>query len=335
MSQLSDRRTGHSGGRPSVLVTRRLPASVLERLRETYDVTVNPDDRSLGREGLLAALRSFDALSPTITDKLDAELLRTPGIRTRIIANFGAGFEHIDLNAAKSANLVVTNTPDALTDATAELTLLLIMMASRRAGEGERIVRAGKWAGWAPTQLLGTDVKGKTLGLVGFGRIAKEAARRTRAALGMRIAYFSRSRASADDEAALNAEHCPTLASLLATSDVVSLHCPGGYETRHLINAQTLARMKPTAILINTARGSVVDEEALANALSQRQIAAAGLDVYEREPAVPHALTELENVVLLPHLGSATLEARTAMGMQMADNLDAFFAGRTPPNRVA
>jgi lactate dehydrogenase-like 2-hydroxyacid dehydrogenase len=208
-------------------------------------------------------------------------------------------------------------------------------MTSRRAGEGERIVRAGKWSGWAPTQLLGMDVKGKTLGLVGFGRIAKEAARRARAALGMRIAYFSRSRASADEEAALNAEYCPTLAALLALSDVVSLHCPGGEETRQLINAQTLARMKPTAILINTARGSVVDEEALANALSQRQIAAAGLDVYEREPAVPHALTELENVVLLPHLGSATLEARTAMGMQMADNLDAFFTGRTPPNRVA
>ena len=335
MSQLSDHANGRSNGRPSVLVTRRLPASVLERLRETYDVTVNPDDRSLGREGLLAALRSFDALAPTITDKLDGELLRTPGIRTRIIANFGAGYEHIDLAAAKSANLVVTNTPDALTDATAELTLLLILMASRRAGEGERIVRAGKWTGWAPTQLLGTDVKGKTLGLVGFGRIGREVARRARAALGMRIAYFSRSRVSADEEAAVSAEYCPTLIGLLAAADVISLHCPGGEETRHLINSQTLARMKPTAVLINTARGSIIDEEALANALSQRQIAAAGLDVYEREPAVPHALTELENVVLLPHLGSATLEARTAMGMQMADNLDAFFTGRTPPNRVA
>ncbi|MET0534135.1 MAG: D-glycerate dehydrogenase [Steroidobacter sp.] len=321
--------------RPSVLITRRLPASVLERLRESYDVTVNPDDRSLGREGLLSALRSFDALSPTITDKLDAELLRTPGIRTRIIANFGAGHEHIDLAAAKSANLVVTNTPDALTDATAELTLLLILMASRRAGEGERLVRAGKWAGWAPTQLLGSDVKGKTLGLIGFGRIAKEVARRARAALGLRIAYYSRSKASAEEEAALNAEHHASLEGLLAVADVVSLHCPGGADTRHLINTGTLALMKPTAILINTARGSVVDEEALATALSQRQIAAAGLDVYEREPSVPHALVELENAVLLPHLGSATLEARTAMGMQMADNLDAFFGGRAPPNRIA
>ncbi|HEY0686771.1 MAG TPA: D-glycerate dehydrogenase [Steroidobacter sp.] len=321
--------------RPSLLITRRLPAAVLERLRASYEVTVNPDDRPLGREALLMALRSYDALSPTITDKLDAGLLASPGLKTRIIANFGAGFEHIDIVAAKSANLVVTNTPDALTEATAELSILLILMASRRAGEGERLLRMGKWTGWAPTQLLGMDVKGKTLGLIGFGRIAKETARRARAALGMRIAYHSRSRASAEEESALAAEHHPTLESLLAASDVVSLHCPGGAATRHLINAQSLSRMKSSAILINTARGSVVDEEALANALAHRQIAAAGLDVYEREPAVSPALMELENVVLLPHLGSATLEARTAMGMQMADNLDSFFAGRTPPNRVA
>ena len=321
--------------RPSLLITRRLPASVLERLRASYEVTVNPEDRPLGREALLMALRSFEALSPTITDKLDAALLLSTGLKTRVIANFGAGYEHIDLAAAKRANLVVTNTPDALTDATAELTVLLILMASRRAGEGERLLREGKWTGWAPTQLLGTDVKGKTLGLIGFGRIAKEVARRVRAALGMRIAYHSRSRATAEEESALGAEHHATLDGLLAASDVVSLHCPGGAATRHLINAQTLARMKPTAILINTARGSVVDEDALATALAQRQIAAAGLDVYEREPAVSPALQELENVVLLPHLGSATLEARTAMGMQMADNLDSFFSGRAPPNRVA
>jgi len=320
---------------PSLLITRRLPASVLERLRASYEVTVNPEDRPLGREALLMALRSFDALSPTITDKLDAPLLLNSGLKTRIIANFGAGFEHIDLEAAKQANLVVTNTPDALTDATAELTILLILMTCRRAGEGERLLREGKWTGWTPTQLLGTDVKGKTLGLVGFGRIAKEAARRAREALGMRIAYHSRSRASAEEESALGAEHHATLESLLAVADVVSLHCPGGAATHHLINANTLARMKSTAILINTARGSVVDEEALTDALAHRRIAAAGLDVYEREPAVSPALRELENAVLLPHLGSATLEARTAMGMQMADNLDSFFAGRTPPNRVA
>lgn len=321
--------------RPALLITRRLPASVLERLRASYDVTVNPEDRPLGREALLMALRTYDALSPTLTDKLDAALLLNSGLKTRIIANFGAGFEHIDVEAAKRANLVVTNTPDALTDATAELTLALILMTSRRTGEGERLLRSGKWGGWAPTQLLGMEVKGKILGLVGFGRIAKEAARRARLALGMRIAYHSRTRASAEEERALGAEHHATLESLLAASDVVSLHCPGGAATRHLVNSRSLAHMKQSAILINTARGSVVDEEALASALAERQIAAAGLDVYEGEPAVSPALRELENVVLLPHLGSATLEARTAMGMQMADNLDGFFAGRTPPNRVA
>ncbi|MET0497339.1 MAG: D-glycerate dehydrogenase [Steroidobacteraceae bacterium] len=319
---------------PSLLITRSLPATVLQRLQASYAVTVN-SGQALDTDALRAALQSYDALSPTITDKLDAGLLQAEGLKTRIIANFGAGFEHIDLPAAKRANLIVTNTPDALTDATAELTLLLILMASRRASEGERMLRAGQWTGWAPTQLLGTDVKGKTLGLVGFGRIAKEAARRIRTALGMRIAYHSRTRAAADEEGALDAEYHASLQSLLAVADVVSLHCPGGAATRHLIDAEALARMKPTAILINTARGSVVDEAALATALAGRQIAAAGLDVYEREPTVPAALRELENVVLLPHLGSATLEARTAMGMQMADNLDAFFAGRTPPNRVA
>jgi lactate dehydrogenase-like 2-hydroxyacid dehydrogenase len=321
--------------RPSLLITRRLPASVLQRLQATYDVTLHAEEVPLTADALRDALRNYDALSPTITDKLDAEVLQVSGLKTRIIANFGAGFEHIDVNAAKQANLLVTNTPDALTDATAELTLLLILMASRRAGEGERLLRAGKWTGWAPTQLLGSDVKNKTLGLVGFGRIAKEAARRVRSALGMRIAYFSRTRAAADEEALCGAKYHASLESLLAASDVVSLHCPGGAATRHLINAQSLAQMKPTAILINTARGSIVDEEALATALAQQRIAAAGLDVYEREPAVSAKLRELDNVVLLPHLGSATLEARTAMGMQMADNLDAFFAGRTPPNRVA
>jgi lactate dehydrogenase-like 2-hydroxyacid dehydrogenase len=320
--------------RPSLLITRPLPASVLERLRQSYEATVHTEEQGLNADALLGALRSYDAVSPTITDKLTAELLRSPGLKTRIVANFGAGVEHIDVQAAKQVNLVVTNTPDALTDATAQLTLLLILMTSRRAGEGERLLRAGQWTGWAPTQLLGSDVQGKTLGLVGFGRIAKEAARRVRAALGMRIAYHSRTRASGEEEATLGAEYHSSLESLLKASDVVSLHCPGGAATRHLIDAEALECMKPTAILINTARGSIVDEAVLAKALSTRQIAAAGIDVYEREPTIPATLRELENVVLLPHLGSATLEARTAMGMQMADNLDAFFSGRTPPNRV-
>jgi lactate dehydrogenase-like 2-hydroxyacid dehydrogenase len=321
--------------RPRLLVTRRLPATVEERLRVRYDVRTNEHDRPLDREELSRAMRDFDALAPTITDRLDATVLLEPGIRVRLLANFGAGVEHIDLEAARAAGLRVTNTPGALTEATAQLALLLILMAARRAGEGERLLRAGRWTGWAPTQLLGTDLRGRTLGLIGFGRIARETARLARAALDMRIAYHSRSRASASDEVAFAAEYHESLDSLLASSDVVSVHCPGGSATRHLLNTRTLAQMRPGAVLVNTARGSVIEEAALAAALARGAIGAAGLDVYEAEPAVNTALRSLDNVVLLPHLGSATQQTRIGMGMQMADNLDAFFDGQPPPNLVA
>jgi lactate dehydrogenase-like 2-hydroxyacid dehydrogenase len=321
--------------RPRLLITRRLPEAVHERLRIGYDLTANIDDVPFDRAALARALRDFDALVPTITDRFDAELLRAAPFRTRIIANFGAGIEHIDLRAAKSANIVVSNTPGALTEATAEVALLLMLMVARRAGEGERLLRAGQWNGWAPTQLLGQDLRGKTLGLVGFGRIARETARRARALLDVRIVYHSRSRASVDEEMALGATYHESLPALLAASDIVSLHCPGGAATRHLLNKQTLECMKSTAILINTSRGSVVDDDALADALSRGVISAAGLDVYEAEPVVHPTLLKLENVVLLPHLGSATIQTRSAMGMQAADNLDAFFSGITLPSRVA
>jgi lactate dehydrogenase-like 2-hydroxyacid dehydrogenase len=321
--------------RPRLLITRRLPEAVHERLRSGYDLTINEDDRPLGRDELARALRDHDALMPTITDRFDGDLLQASASSARILANFGAGIEHIDLAAAKRQGIVVTNTPGALTDATAETALLLMLMTARRAGEGERLLRAGAWRGWAPTQLLGQDLRGKVLGLVGFGRIARETARRARALLDVRIAYHSRTRVSADEEAEFDATYHDSLASLLAAADIVSLHCPGGEATRHLMNAGTFERMRPTAILINTARGSVVDEAALATALASGTIAAAGLDVYEAEPAVHPALRSLENIVLLPHLGSATLPTRTAMGMQAADNLDAFFRGNAPPNRVA
>jgi lactate dehydrogenase-like 2-hydroxyacid dehydrogenase len=309
--------------------------AVEERLHATYDVTIAPAGRTSNPQTLSEALATYDALCSSITDRLDANVLGSPGIVTKIIANFGAGIEHIDLAAAKRAGVVVTNTPDALTDTTAELTILLMLMASRRAGEGERRLRAGKWLGWTPTDTLGHSVAGKTLGLVGFGRIARETARRARIAFGMRIAYHSRSRAAADDEAKFEAQYFPTLEALLENADVVSLHTPGGEATRHMIDARRLALLKPSAILINTSRGSVVDEGALAAALQEHRILAAGLDVYEREPMVHPQLLGLENAVLLPHLGSATVETRTAMGMQMVDNLDAYFDGRPPPNRVA
>jgi lactate dehydrogenase-like 2-hydroxyacid dehydrogenase len=269
-----------------------------------------------------------------VSDRIDAEVLTVPDATVKLIANYGAGVDHIDLVAARSVGLTVTNTPDVLTDATAELALLLMLMASRRAGEGERELRAGQWAGWRPTHLLGQSLSGRCLGLFGFGRIGQATARRAQSALGMRIAYFSRHRDEVA-EAELGADYVPTLGALAAMADVLSLHCSGGAETRYLVNAELLRQMKPTAILINTARGSVVNERDLARALRDREIAAAGLDVFENEPAVTAALTGLENAVLLPHLGSATAEARIAMGMRVVANIDGFFAGGGALDRVA
>jgi lactate dehydrogenase-like 2-hydroxyacid dehydrogenase len=320
--------------KPRLLVTRRLPDSVEAQLSLRFDATFNRLDIPPDRDALAQAMTHYDALCTTLTERIDAELLATAGRTVRIISNFGAGAEHIDLAAARAQGIVVTNTPDAVTEATADLALLLILMASRRAGEGERELRAQRWSGWHPTHLMGQSLSGKVLGLVGFGRIAQATAARARA-FGMVIRYHSRSRASAEREAAFAAEYVPTVEALAEQADVLSIHVPGGAATRHLVDARLLARMKPTAILVNTARGTSVDEAALAEALARRGIAAAGLDVYEREPAVDPALLVLENVVLLPHLGSATLEARTAMGLQAALNLEDYFAGREPPNRVA
>ena len=318
----------------SVLVTRRLPQAVERRLTGLFRTVLNESDEPLGREVLEAAMREHDALVSTITDRIDAALLGIKGRRVRIIANFGTGTDHIDVAAAKEAGIVVTNTPDALTDATAELTILLMLMAARRAGEGERILRAGDWKGWGPTHMIGQGLTGRTLGLVGFGRIGQSTAAKARG-LGMSVRYFSRSRVSAEIEDRLEATAVESLEDLASEVDILSIHVPGGSSTHHLVDGQLLARMKSTAILVNTARGSVVDERALAEALAEGRIAAAGLDVYEQEPEVEPILLSLPNVVLLPHLGSATIEARTAMGMQVVDNLEDYFAGRTPRNRVA
>ncbi len=303
---------------------------VEDRLLGLFDTILNGSDVPLDRASLSAAMIDFDAVCCTITDRFDAALLKTPGARVRLLANFGAGTDHVDLLAARDAGIVVTNTPDALTDATAEIAILLMLMAARRAGEGERELRRGEWTGWRPTHLIGMGVAGKTLGLLGYGRIAQATAERA-AALGMDILYHSRHR----NEDAVTARYVDSLTALAAEADVLSVHVPGGPETHHLIDAELLRGMKPTAILINTARGSVIDENALAQALSRRQIAAAGLDVFEHEPVIHPGLLACENVVLLPHLGSATIEARTAMGMQAARNLEAYFDGRQPANRVA
>lgn len=317
--------------KPRILISRRWPEAVEARLAARYDVTLNPNDLPLSEAAFRAAMIEYDALCPTVSDRITTLVVATPNARVRIIANYGAGFEHIDLAAAKAAGVVVTNTPDVLTDATADLALLLMMMASRRAGEGERELRAGRWTGWRPTHLLGQSLAGKTLGLVGYGRIARATAERARAALGMRIAYHSRRRAEDEGDAVYH----PTLEGLAAVADVLSLHTPGGPETHHMIDEALLRRMKRGAILINTARGSVVAEEDLARALTDGVIGAAGLDVYQDEPRIHPALLAVPNAVLLPHLGSATLETRTAMGMRVADNLNRFFDGEPPLDRVA
>jgi lactate dehydrogenase-like 2-hydroxyacid dehydrogenase len=320
--------------RARIFVTRRLPEAVEQRLAASYEVTINADDVPLDHAALTAAMREQDVMLPTITDRIDAALLATSDCRVRLIANYGAGTDHIDLGAARAAGVTVTNTPGALTETTAELAILLMLMAARRAGEGERELRAGRWTGWRPTHLIGSGLTGRSLGLVGFGRIAQATARRARA-MGMSIVYYSRSAASVEIEAECGAKRVDTLVELVASADVLSLHVPGGVATKHLIDAKLLAGMKPGAILVNTARGTVVDERALAVALRDGPLAASGLDVYEREPSVEPALLACENAVLLPHLGSATMTARVAMGMQAADAIDAFFAGQELTDRVA
>ena len=321
--------------RPKILLTRPWPDAAEKWISERFDVTINTSGAPLTPDELKAAMRDYDGICPTVTDKFDAGILGTPEARVQIIANFGVGFEHIDLAAAKAAGIVVANTPDVLTDATADIALLLMLMTSRRAGEGERQVRAHGWRGWGTTHMMGQSLQGKTLGLFGFGRIAQATAHRAKAALGMTIAYASRSRATPEVEARFEARYVDGLDALAAQSDVLSLHCPGGSETHHLVNARLLGLMKPTAILINTARGSVIDEGDLAQALKDRVIWAAGLDVYEREPAVHPDLLGLDNAVLLPHLGSATVETRAEMGLRAAANIDAFFRGEAPRDRIA
>jgi lactate dehydrogenase-like 2-hydroxyacid dehydrogenase len=319
--------------RPRLLITRRWPRQAIEVAQRAFDVVVNEADVPLERHELTAALCNYDAICATITDRFDASILSAPRPRTRILANFGAGTDHVDLAAAAAAGIVVTNTPDILTQATAELTILLMMMLARRAGEGERQLRAGEWPGWHPVHLMGRDLSGLHLGLVGFGRIGQATARIARSLWNMRISYHSR-RSGALPADLSEVKHQPDLDALLGDADIVSLQCPGGAATHHLIDARALSRMKPTAFLINTARGTVVDETALADALRSGTIAGAGLDVYEDEPAVVSALLGLENVVLLPHLGSATVETRTSMGLRALENLHAFFAGNEPRDRV-
>jgi lactate dehydrogenase-like 2-hydroxyacid dehydrogenase len=324
----------NSTPRPVVVVTRRLPEAVERHASELFDARLNPSDTALTAEQLAEAMRSADALLPTVSDAITSSVLGVSPRRVKIVANFGVGFNNIDVATARSLGIVVTNTPDVLTDDTADLAMTLLLMAARRAGEGERHVRAGEWTGWRPTHMLGTSVSGKTLGILGLGRIGRAVARRATEGFGMRVIYFDPP-VPIGEARAYGASPRESIEDVLRESDFVSLHMPASPENHHLINADRLALMPRHAILINTARGDVVDEAALAAALKSRVIAAAGLDVYEREPKVGPALTALENVVLLPHLGSATIETRVAMGERALANLAAFFANAPPRDRVA
>jgi len=321
--------------RPRVIVTRRWPEEVEIRLGEHFDVQLNSEDRPLGRDGLKEAFASADAVFSTVTDAIDADVLSAESMCAKLIGNFGVGFNNIDLDAAKARGLVVTNTPEVLTDATADLAMALLLCVARRVSEGERHLRAGAWTGWRPTHMMGTQVTGKTLGLIGLGRIGQAMARRAHHGFGMHILFFDPYPPGDGVLRDLGAEPRATVEDVLQESDFVSLHCPATPENRHLIDAARLRHMKPEAFLINTARGDVVDESALNDALEKGLLAGAGLDVFEREPEVLPGLLTRENVVLLPHLGSATHETRIAMGMKVLENARAFFNGSEPPNRVA
>lgn len=317
-----------------ILVTRRWPDPVERALRERFDVRFNETDTPMSQGDLAAAMAAYDVLCPTVSDRIDAEVI-AGGNRVKLIANYGVGFDHIDLAAAKAGDIAVSNTPGVLTDATADIALTLMLMAARRAGEGERELRSGRWSGWRPTHLIGSALHGKVLGLVGMGRIAVATARRARHGFGMRIAYFGRRECDPAVAEELGAEFHSGLHSLLGAADFVSLHIPGGAETANLIDARALAAMRPGGYIINTARGGVIDHDALADALRSGHLAGAGLDVYPEEPKVPEALLALENVVLLPHLGSANAETRIAMGMKALANVEAFANGEPLPDRVA
>jgi lactate dehydrogenase-like 2-hydroxyacid dehydrogenase len=317
--------------RPVVFVTRKLPDAVEERLQRDYEARLNPDDRVYGPDELIEGSADALAILTCATDPWPAELILRLPDGVRALATFSAGFEHIDVAAATARGITVTNTPDVLTEATADITMLCLLGAARRAFEGEALLRTSRWTGWTPTQLLGLELKGAVLGIVGMGRIGQAVARRARA-FGMRIHYYSRRRLPPDLEQGAYFHH--TLDSLLPEARFLSLHCPAGPETAKMINSETLAWLPPGAVLINTARGALLDDEAVLAALDSGQLFAAGLDVYAGEPDLHPGYKSRRNGFFLPHLGSATIETRNAMGFRCLDNLDALFAGRSAPDAL-
>jgi lactate dehydrogenase-like 2-hydroxyacid dehydrogenase len=312
-----------------LLITRALPDATLAAARARFDVTLRAETTGLSVAEAAAALRDYHAILPTLGDGFSAEAFKGE-IRCGVLANFGVGYNHIDVAAARAAGVAVSNTPDAVTDATADIGMTLILSTCRRAGEGERLVRAGLWTGWQPTQMLGTHVTGKTVGIVGMGRIGQAVTRRCLYGFNMPVLYFNRSPKMVD----MPARQVDSLHDLMEQADIIVVTVPGGGSNTGLIDAAALAAMKPTGIFVNIARGDVVDEEALIAALQQGRIAGAGLDVFAKEPFVPEALRVLENVVILPHLGTAALEVRQAMGQMALENIIAWDEGRPLPQAV-
>ncbi|HUF56473.1 MAG TPA: D-glycerate dehydrogenase [Thermohalobaculum sp.] len=316
-----------------VAVTRRLPAPVETRMRELFDVRLNEDDRPMDADSLAAAMAEADVLVPTVTDRLGPELIAGAGERLKLIANYGAGFDHIDVEAARARGILVTNTPGVLTEDTADMTMALILAVPRRLAEGLELMRSGDWTGWSPTGITGHRIWGKRLGIVGMGRIGTAVARRARA-FGLQIHYHNRRRVHEEVEDELEATYWESLDQMLARMDIVSIHCPHTPATFHLLSARRLQLLQPGAYVVNTARGEIIDENALTRMLVKGALAGAALDVFEREPAVNPRLMGLPNVVLLPHMGSATAEGRLEMGEKVIINIRTFADGHRPPDQV-
>jgi glyoxylate reductase len=319
--------------RPLVIVTRKLPDAIETRMMELFSCRLNHDDLAMSQAQLTEAVKSADILVPTVTDRIDARILSQAGPQLRLIASFGTGVDHIDLATARQRGVTVTNTPGVLTEDTADMTMALILAVPRRLSEGERLVRGGAWKGWSPTSMLGHRIWGKRLGIVGMGRIGQAVARRARG-FGLSVHYHNRRRVHEDVERELEATYWEGLDQMLSRMDIISINCPHTPATYHLLSARRLKLIRPHCYIVNTSRGEVIDENALARALAEGEIAGAALDVFEHEPAVNPKLLELDNVVLLPHMGSATIEGRQNMGEKVIINIKTFIDGHTPPDRV-
>jgi len=319
--------------KPLVIVTRKLPEAIEARMMELFDTRLNDNDHAMSSEQLVEAVKAADVLVPTVTDRIDARILSQAGENLKLIASFGAGVDHIDLATARTRGITVTNTPGVLTEDTADMTMALILAVPRRLAEGERLVRSGDWSGWGPTSMLGHRIWGKRLGIIGMGRIGTAVARRARG-FGLSVHYHNRRRAPEAVEQELEATYWESLDQMLARMDIISVNCPHTPATFHLLSARRLELLKPHAYIVNTSRGEVIDEVALTRMLRDSKLAGAGLDVFEHEPAINPKLLELENVVLLPHMGSATIEGRIDMGEKVLINIKTFVDGHSPPDRV-